>query len=286
MIDLHVHSTASDGSLAPDALATRLARSGITTFALCDHDTTAGLAAAAAGARAGGLGFLAGIEITAVDDGRDVHVLGYGIDATSAPLNTFLAEQRGNRRARIVEIEARLAALGMPITLATRESGAGISEDERSIGRPVVARALVAAGYVSTVSEAFERFLLPGCPAFVPRTGAPVPEVIAVIARAGGVASLAHPATTKRDAKIESWVEAGLPAIEIWHSDHDAEAVARYSAIAERWGLLMTGGSDFHGDEAGRECRIGEVGIPADAFARLVSRLGEQARLGLGAGAL
>src|SRR4029453_17946003 len=99
VIALHVHSTASDGSLAPDALPARLARSGITTFALCDHDTTAGLAEAAARARAGGLGFLSGIEITAVDDGRDVHVLGYGIDAGSVPLNAFLAEQRGNRRA-------------------------------------------------------------------------------------------------------------------------------------------------------------------------------------------
>jgi predicted metal-dependent phosphoesterase TrpH len=282
VIDLHTHSTASDGSLAPDALATRLARSGITTFALSDHDTTAGLAAAAAGARAAGLGFLPAIEITAVDGGRDVHVLGYGIDAGSAPLAGFLAEQRGNRRARITEIEAKLAALGMPITLAARESGPGTSEDERSIGRPVVARALVAAGYVASISEAFERFLLPGCPAFVPRTGAPVAEVIAVIARAGGLASLAHPATTKKDASIASWVEAGLPAIEVWHSDHDAEAVARYAEMAARWSLLTTGGSDFHGDEAGRECRIGEVGIPEDAFARLVSRLDERVRLAIG----
>ena len=274
MIDLHVHSTASDGSLAPDALPVRLARSGVSTFALSDHDTTAGLAAAATAARAAGLGFLPGIEITAVDDGRDVHVLGYGIDAASAPLGVFLAEQRGNRRARITEIEAKLAALGMPITLAARESGPGTSEDERSIGRPVVARALVAGGYVASISEAFERFLLPGCPAFVPRTGAPVEEVVAVIGRAGGVASLAHPATTKKDGRIASWAEAGLPAIEIWHSDHDAEAVARYTAMAERWGLLMTGGSDFHGDEAGRECRIGEVGMTEDAFARLTDRLG------------
>jgi predicted metal-dependent phosphoesterase TrpH len=274
VIDLHVHSTASDGSLAPDALPVRLARSGVSTFALSDHDTTAGLAAAATAARAAGLGFLPGIEITAVDDGRDVHVLGYGIDAASAPLGLFLAEQRGNRRARITEIEAKLAALGMPITLAARESGPGTSEDERSIGRPVVARALVAGGYVASISEAFERFLLPGCPAFVPRTGAPVEAVIAVIARAGGVASLAHPATTKKDARIASWVEAGLPAIEIWHSDHDAEAVARYTAMAERWELLMTGGSDFHGDEAGRECRLGEVGIPEAAFAKLTARLG------------
>jgi hypothetical protein len=142
----------------------------------------------------------------------------------------------------------------------------------------VVARALVAAGYVESIKDAFERYLLPGCPAFVARTGAPVAEVVATIARAGGVASLAHPGLTKKDASIAAWVEAGLPAIEVWHSEHDAEAVARYAGMAERWGLVPTGGSDFHGDDAGRECRLGEVGIPADAFARLT------ARLGLGAG--
>ena len=274
MIDLHVHSTASDGALAPEALAARLARAGITVFSLTDHDTTAGLAAAAAGARAAGLGFVTGIEITAVDDGRDVHVLGYGIDPASAPLAGFLAEQRGNRRARITEIEAKLAALGMPIVLAPPDGATGGGDGGRSIGRPVVARALVAAGYVASVQEAFERFLLPGCPAFVPRTGAPVAEVVAMIARAGGIASLAHPGETKKDASIAGWVDAGLPAIEVWHTNHDEAAVARYAEMASRWGLLATGGSDFHGDDAGRVCRIGEVGIPAEAFARLTARLG------------
>jgi predicted metal-dependent phosphoesterase TrpH len=108
----------------------------------------------------------------------------------------------------------------------------------------------------------------------VPRTGAPVAEVVATIARAGGVASLAHPGETKKDASIAAWVEAGLPAIEVWHTNHDDAAVARYAEMASRWGLLATGGSDFHGDDAGRVCRIGEVGIPADAFARLGARLG------------
>ena len=135
MIDLHVHSTASDGTLAPEALASRLARDGVTTFSLCDHDTTAGLAAAAEGARAAGLGFLTGIEITAIEDGKDVHVLGYGIDPASAPLAAFLAEQRSHRRARIVAIEERLAALGVPVTLV--QDGRASGDDAgRAIGRP------------------------------------------------------------------------------------------------------------------------------------------------------
>jgi predicted metal-dependent phosphoesterase TrpH len=275
VIDLHVHSTASDGTLAPEALASRLARDGITTFSLCDHDTTAGIAAAAAGARAAGMGFLAGIEITAIEDGKDVHVLGYGIDPASAPLAWFLAEQRAHRRARIVEIEARLAELGVPVTLVS--DGRGSSDDERAIGRPVVARALVAAGHVASISEAFDRYLTPGQPAFVPRRGAPVADVIAMIARAGGVASLAHPGQTKRDDAIARWVDAGLPAIEVWHSHHDEDAVARYTAVAARHGLLMTGGSDFHGDDGNRVYRVGTVGTPADAYARLTARLGEPA---------
>jgi len=141
-----------------------------------------------------------------------------------------------------------------------------------------VARALVAAGHVASIAEAFDRYLTPGQPAFVPRTGAPVPEVVAMIARAGGIASLAHPGQTKRDDAIERWVAAGLPAIEVWHSHHDDAAVARYAAIAERYGLLTTGGSDFHGDDTGRVYRVGEVGTPPEAFARLHGRL--DSRLG------
>ena len=121
MIDLHVHSTASDGTLAPEALASRLSRDGVTTFSLCDHDTTAGIAAAAAGARAAGMGFLAGIEITAIEDGKDVHVLGYGIDPASVPLVAFLAEQRSHRRARITAIEERLSALEEQAALEARQ---------------------------------------------------------------------------------------------------------------------------------------------------------------------
>jgi hypothetical protein len=276
VIDLHVHSTASDGTLAPEALASRLARDGVTTFSLCDHDTTAGIAAAAAGARAAGMGFLAGIEITAIEDGKDVHVLGYGIDPASAPLAAFLAEQRGYRRARITAIEERLAALGVPVKLEADGRGAN-ADDERAIGRPVVARALVAAGHVASISEAFDKYLTPGQPAFVPRTGAPVPEVVAMIARAGGIASLAHPGQTKRDDAIARWVEAGLPAIEVWHSHHDDAAVARYAAIAARYGLLTTGGSDFHGDDGSRVYRVGQVGAPPEAFARLTARLAQPA---------
>jgi 3',5'-nucleoside bisphosphate phosphatase len=281
VIDLHVHSTASDGTLAPDALVARLAGAGVTTFALADHDTTAGLAAAAAAATAAGLGFLTGIEITAIEDEKDVHVLGYGIDPASAPLAAFLAEQRGYRRARIVAIELRLAELGVPVSLSADPRLDG-DDGGRTIGRPVIARALVAAGHVASMEEAFARYLTPGQPAFVPRTGAPVPAVVAMIARAGGIAALAHPGLTRRDDAIARWIDAGLPAIEVWHSQHDDADVARYAALAERHGLLMTGGSDFHGDNTGRVYRLGEVGTPPAAYARLTAALASRAAASVG----
>jgi predicted metal-dependent phosphoesterase TrpH len=276
VIDLHVHSTASDGTLPPEALAARLSRSGVTTFALCDHDTTAGIAAASAAARAAGMGFLAGIEITAVADEKDVHVLGYGIDPESPSLAAFLTEQRGHRRSRIVQIEERLAALGVPVNLRADPRLAG-DNGGRAIGRPVVARALVAAGHCSSISDAFDRYLTPGQPAFVPRIGASVEDVIRVIAQAGGVATLAHPGQTKRDDAIERWIAAGLPAIEVWHSHHTQADVERYAAVARKHGLLTTGGSDFHGDDTGRVYRVGEVGTPPACFEALTARLAHAA---------
>jgi predicted metal-dependent phosphoesterase TrpH len=201
-----------------------------------------------------------------------VHVLGYGIDPGSAPLAAFLAAQRAHRRARIHAIEARLAELGLPVSLDADGRLDG-PDGGRTIGRPVVARALLAAGHVASMEEAFDRYLTPGRPAFVPRTGAPVPEVAAMIARAGGVAVLAHPGLTRRDDAIARWIAAGLAGLEVWHSQHDEADVARYAALAERHGVLATGGSDFHGDDTGRVYRLGEVGTPPEAFARLTARL-------------
>jgi 3',5'-nucleoside bisphosphate phosphatase len=258
VIDLHVHSTASDGSLAPDALAARLARSGITTFALCDHDTTAGLAEAAAGARAGGLGFLPGIEITAVDDGRDVHVLGYGIDTASPRLRSFLETQREERLRRVREMGDRLEALGCPIDVAPILESAARG---RSVGRPQIAAALLAQGYVATRDEAFDRFLEHGAPAYVARRGAAPSEVIAIVHEAGGVASLAHPGVLRRDELIARLAAAGLDGLEALHSDHDEFTEARYRALARELDLLVTGGSDFHGDVQHRATRFGALSM-------------------------
>jgi predicted metal-dependent phosphoesterase TrpH len=156
--------------------------------------------------------------------------------------------------------------VGAIVETAARQRG-------RAIGRPHLARALVAAGHARSVQDAFDRWLGRGRPAFVPRTGVTPHDAIAALHEAGGVCAMAHPGVTERDAIIPSLVEAGLDAIEVWHSDHDAVTTHRYRSLASQLRLLVTGGSDFHGPDAGRVCRLGEVGLPEVEFARLTERI-------------
>jgi predicted metal-dependent phosphoesterase TrpH len=249
MTDLHMHTTASDGRCSPRELVDRVAAAGITVMAVTDHDTTAAVAEVQALAKARGIEAHAGIEITAVEDGRDIHMLGYFLNPAEPRLIEFLRVQRETRVKRVHEIAAKLAELGVPIDLqalldeAQRNVG-------RSIGRPQVARALQRAGHVADTREAFDRFLSNDGPAFVSRPGSSPEVVISLIHRAGGVASLAHPGRTRIDSRIKPLSLAGLDAIEVYHSDHDQAAIERYHRMASELGLLMTGGSDFHGDPA------------------------------------
>jgi predicted metal-dependent phosphoesterase TrpH len=273
VIDLHLHTNASDGLLTPDALVSRISAAGIHTFSVTDHDTVAGLAQAAECARRGGLRFLPGIEITAVENQGDVHMLGYGFDPSSARLAEFLRGQRADRVARARRMAERLAALQVPIDV---EALIGSSAEEgRAVGRPQLARALVAKGYAASVNEAFELWLGRGRPAYVARTGATPAEVIDLIGSVGGVVSFAHPGVTKRDDLIPSLASQGLYALEVWHSDHDDLVTARYLALAEALGLAATGGSDFHGDLPDRNARLGRAVMPEAAFDRLLARLKE-----------
>jgi len=182
-----------------------------------------------------------------VQDGRDVHMLGYFLDPAEPHLLEFLRKQRETRVKRVHTIAAKLDELGVPIDLQ-----ALLEESERnpgrSIGRPQVARALIQAGHVTDTQDAFDRFLANDGPAFVTRPGSTPAVVCGLIHRAGGLASLAHPGRTRIDSSIKPLAEAGLDAIEVFHSDHDEATVHRYHAMASELGLLMTGGSDFHGD--------------------------------------
>jgi 3',5'-nucleoside bisphosphate phosphatase len=272
LIDLHLHTTSSDGTLGPSALVARVAGAGITVFSVTDHDTIAGLEEARAAAAARGLRLVNGIEITAVEHGRDVHVLGYFIDPSNVVLGGFLDSQRADRLRRVRAMTARLAALGCPIDgdALVRSNAA---HPGRSIGRPAIADALVAAGHARDRDDAFDRFLGSGSPAFVPRVGSPPEQVIAIINQAGGLASLAHPGLLKMDAIIPRLAAAGLTALEVRHSDHSPETEQHYRQLAGQHGLAVSGGSDFHGDGGHRIGTLGAVTLPAAEFARLESRL-------------
>jgi predicted metal-dependent phosphoesterase TrpH len=267
VIDLHLHTTASDGRCTPEALVQRAAAAGLSVIAVTDHDTTAGLAPARAATAAAGLRFVAGIEITAIEAGHDVHVLGYFIDPEHAGLQAFLADARASRAARIGAIVERLAAAGAPIDPQLLLARAA-RQDGGSVGRPLIARALVEAGHASDTGDAFERWLGRDRPGFVPRAGAPPERVIAMVHEAGGLASLAHPGLAGIDDRIPALRDAGLDAVEVYHSDHDELARERYAALAERLGLLLTGGSDYHGDPA-HGIALGAVTLPAREWERL-----------------
>ena len=239
-------------------------------MAATDHDTTAASADVQAAASEYGIDAITGIEITAIEDARDVHILGYFIDTSDAALAAFLATQRAGRIARVEAIAARLAALGVPVDV-TAIVAAARREPNRSVGRPQVARAMVAAGHVVDIRAAFDQWLGEGLPGFVPRTGADAEAVIDIIHRAGGIASIAHPGKTRIDAKLASLRDAGLDALEVFHPDHDAAMVARYTRLAADMGLLMTGGSDFHGDPA-HGVMPGSVHVPPVHWERLLSR--------------
>ncbi len=268
MIDLHTHTTASDGKCSPDELVERAAAAGVTTLGLTDHDTTSGCAATAAACARHGLRFVPGIEITAVADKRDVHVLAYFFDLESETLRTFLAEQRLRRVERVREMFARLDARGIHLDVEVI-LGPGLADSTRAVGRPWIARALVEAGYVASVGEAFDTLLSPGCPAFVPRIGASPAEVVGKIHEAGGIASLAHPVLVKHDEWIPAFASAGLDALEAFHSDHDQADTARYLAMAGALNLLVTGGSDYHADDEHGGGGPGSVSLPRPYFERL-----------------
>jgi 3',5'-nucleoside bisphosphate phosphatase len=271
LIDLHTHSTASDGKCSPEDLAARAAAAGVTTLALTDHDTLAGCAAAAAACVRHAIAFVPGIEITAVADGRDVHVLAYFFDVESPSLHAFLAEQRRYRVERIREMLARLTTHGIELD-ADDILEPALIDPTRAVGRPWIARALVEGGYVSSVGEAFDKWLGRGCPAFVPRVGAGPAQVFDKVHRARGLVSLAHPVLLKRDEWIPQFAAAGLDALEAFHSDHDESATTRYLACARELNLLVTGGSDFHADDEHGGGGPGSVSLPREYFDELQSR--------------
>jgi hypothetical protein len=273
VIDLHLHTTASDGTCTPASLVERAWDAGIRTMSVTDHDTMAGVAPAIAAAASYDMTVIPGIEITSVDGGRDVHVLAYFLSEDAPGLQDLLVSQRNNRIERAGQIADRLAALGAPVDVAALVDGAK-KGGGKALARPQIARALIAAGHVSTVAEAFERYLSETSPAYVPHRGASPADVVRLVTAAGGLASLAHPGYTKKDEIVPALVAAGLGAIEVYHSSHDAADQTRYLALADQHGVGVTGGSDFHGEGTRRSECFGVTHLPADRFEELLTRVG------------
>jgi len=272
VIDLHSHTTASDGELAPEALIQLAARSGVTTLAVTDHDTVGSIPACTAAAAAFGLRVVPGIEVSAFLNGREVHVLGHFVDLASAELNAFSERLKIERRTRMEQMVEKLKALGFPVTM---DQVLAIAGDGAHLARPHLARVLVELNYCTSTQEAFSRFLGDGRPAAVGRFELPASEAIAFIKRSGGAATIAHPGVSRvQRHEVEELAKAGLVGIEAEHSDHPPSAREKMRGWAQELGLVCTAGSDFHGPNVAPGRHLGTASMDPAAFAQLEARRG------------
>ena len=274
-IDLHTHSSVSDGTDTPTQLVRKAAAEGLDVLGLTDHDTFDGLREARLAAESVGVVVLPGIEMSCQLEGASVHLLGYGCNPHFEELLDELARVRVGRTGRLPEMLTKLADLGMPLTETEIAEQVGSSP---SLGRPHVADAMVAKGYVADRQEAFDRFLHDGGPAYANRYSCPLRRGIELIRRAGGVPVIAHPWGRGRDKELtpamlsELTMENRLEGVEVDHPDHDADTRVRLRELASRLGLLMLGSSDHHG--------LGKVNNPLacestdpDVYNELVRRI-------------
>ena len=245
MIDLHMHSTCSDGTFSPAGLVREVKAAGVTHMALTDHDTVAGLAEAREEAARQGVAFLGGLEISAELQPGTMHILGYGFDESSAHLQERLEHVRRARRERNPKIIAKLNALGFEIRMEEVAAKAG----GEVLGRPHFAQVLLDKGYVESTQEAFDKYLAKGKPAYMDKERLSPRESVSVIRAAGGVAVLAHPLQLKarNDEELEAIVkglaDAGLQGMECYYRNHTPEVTQKLLLLAKRFGLVATGGS-------------------------------------------
>jgi predicted metal-dependent phosphoesterase TrpH len=266
-VDLHLHSTASDGGLSPEGLVRRAIAAGLSAIALTDHDTMAGISEAIAAGERHGLRVVCGCEFSVAAPWGEMHILGYFLPAQSPELESFLERCRADRVRRAQEMVQRLQSLGVPLTFESvlQESAGG------AVGRPHVARAIVRHGGAIDAHDAFDRFIGRDRPAFVEKRLPEFRAVAELVHEAGGLVSAAHLKERGTQAFIARLKAQGLDAVETRHPSHDADLRARLTDIALRLGLLRTGGSDWHGDpEPGvTHGTIGSQQVPLEWLGRL-----------------
>lgn len=256
-VDLHVHTNYSDGSFAPKELVKRAKECGITAIAISDHDEVGGISEAIWAGHSEGVEIVPAVEITSSCNGKEIHLLGYLIDHNSVRLREDLKLFRYQRFQRMEKMLARLKDLGLKINMETirRISGHG------SLGRLHLARALFQQGMVDTVQEAFDRYIGKGRPAFVKRPRLEAADAFELIRSAGGLPVLAHPKLAKIDKHIPHLTSLGLRGVEVYYAKHTPEDQEKYLNIAKRNSLLITGGSDCHG-EIKDKMLIGSIKLP------------------------
>lgn len=269
--DLHLHTYFSDGTYSPEELVAQAQRQDLQALALTDHDTVEGCPRTAAACLAVGIEFIPGTELTAEQDGHEIHILGYGFDLENPKFLNEIGKFQAVRQNRIREMVQRLNQINVPLQAEAVFALANC----RAPGRPHVARALVQAGLVGSLDEAFERFLKKNRPAWVPKFKMSASNATELIHQSGGVAVMAHPGLNRSDEVIPAMVEAGLDGIECFHTKHSASMAQHYLQIAERFRLLVTGGSDCHGLSKGRPL-IGSVRLACEHVEKLKARAAER----------
>ena len=266
--DLHLHSSISDGVHNPTEVVHKAAEAGLSFISLTDHDSVGGIAEALEAASAfPALTVIPGVEISTESPGGEVHVLGYFIDYTHTGLLEALGRMRCSRESRARRMTEKLARLGYPVDWNRVQELAG----EGSIGRPHIAQALLEKGYIETIKEAFTRFLTWGGPAYVERDKMTPEEAIALILEAGGLPVLAHPLISgDPESMIAELKQAGLVGIEAYYKDYNQTEVRTLVGLARRYGLLTTGGTDYHGLDANSEVPMGSSDVPPEAIEQLL----------------
>jgi len=264
--DLHVHSTASDGTATPAELVSLALERGLDVLAIADHDSVSGLAEANRAANDTGLTLVPAVELSAVSDGIDVHILAYFVDPADSGLQSQLSKLRAARHRRAEAMVAALADAGYAVSL---EDVLALS-DGGSVGRSHVARALVGSGAAESVSDAFRRLIGRGMPFYVPKDSTSPETVISAMRDIGAIPVLAHPGVTGANRLIPALVDAGLLGLEAYHADHTTQQRKAYTRLAEELGLLVTGGTDYHGSAAPNPT-LGSVDIPESAIRALLA---------------
>jgi predicted metal-dependent phosphoesterase TrpH len=273
-VDLHVHSTASDGKYPPEEIVARAAALGIEYLALTDHDSVDGIVPAIEAARAfPRLTFIPGVEVSTDVPEGEIHILGYFIDYARPELVARLKKFRDSREGRARGMVDKLAALGINIDYKRVQEIAG----DGSIGRPHIAQAMLEKGYISNFKEAFDKYIGREGPAYVEREKMTPEEAVALILRSGGIPVLAHPFTVtdpeKRAAELK---KAGLVGIEAYYKDNTPEITKATLKIAEDNGLIATGGTDYHGIEGAVDVMLGSVDVPVKAARTLIKLAGRK----------